>query len=159
MGGRLNHRAWFEDENHARPIELALTVIRSQPESATSVTVISKQILIAPEKPARILFVKSLHVTTRVSSHQFPGPGVDAGGGSPDHWCRVALLVTASDALWLTASTNAAVLLAQTYRTAAVVENAAWAFARWGGDFWLFTGQQSSSVTHYSQATDTSTVV
>ncbi|HSO34801.1 MAG TPA: hypothetical protein VLT33_19840 [Labilithrix sp.] len=47
----------------------------------------------------------------------------------------------------------------QTYRTAAVADNASWAFAHWGGDFWLFTGQSSSSVTRYSPATDTSTVV
>ena len=47
----------------------------------------------------------------------------------------------------------------KTYRTAAVVDNASWAFAQWGGDFWLFTGQSSSSVTRYSPTTDTSTVV
>ncbi|CAN5924783.1 hypothetical protein BH11MYX4_BH11MYX4_15710 [soil metagenome] len=47
----------------------------------------------------------------------------------------------------------------QTYRTAAVAPNASWAFAHWGGDFWLFTGQQSSSVTRYSPADGTSTVV
>jgi hypothetical protein len=37
----------------------------------------------------------------------------------------------------------------------------AWAFAQWGGDFWLFTapGLSSSSVTKYSPATDTTTVM
>jgi hypothetical protein len=46
-----------------------------------------------------------------------------------------------------------------TYRTAAVDTNASWAFAHWGGDFWLFTGHQTSKVTRYSPATDTSAVV
>ncbi len=45
------------------------------------------------------------------------------------------------------------------YRTSAVDPQAAWAFAHWGGDFWLFTGTKSSSVTRYSPKTDTSTVV
>jgi hypothetical protein len=46
-----------------------------------------------------------------------------------------------------------------TYRTSAVDETAAFAFAHWGGEFWLFTGQNFSSVTNYSPATDKSTVV
>lgn len=46
-----------------------------------------------------------------------------------------------------------------TYRTAAADTNASWAFAHWGGDFWLFTGHQTSKVTRYSPATDTSAVV
>ncbi|MDB5213117.1 MAG: hypothetical protein JWO86_1044 [Myxococcaceae bacterium] len=47
----------------------------------------------------------------------------------------------------------------QTYRTAAIGVEVSWAFAHWGGDFWLFVGGASSSVTRYSPATDTSTVV
>ncbi|AKV04596.1 hypothetical protein AKJ09_11259 [Labilithrix luteola] len=47
----------------------------------------------------------------------------------------------------------------QNYRTSAVDPNGAWAFAHWGGDFWLFTGHMTSAVTRYSPATDTSTVV
>lgn len=36
-----------------------------------------------------------------------------------------------------------------------------WAFAQWGGDFWLFTGTHNgrTTVTRYSPATNTSTVV
>ena len=45
------------------------------------------------------------------------------------------------------------------YRTSAVNENAAFAFAQWGGDFWVFTGNGRSIVTQYSPATDTSKVV
>jgi hypothetical protein len=47
----------------------------------------------------------------------------------------------------------------QTYRSSAIGSNVSWAFAHWGGDFWLFVGAASSSVTRYSPATDTSTVV
>jgi len=45
------------------------------------------------------------------------------------------------------------------YRTSAVNEQAAFAFAQWGGDFWVFTGNDHSIVTQYSPADDTSTVV
>ena len=45
------------------------------------------------------------------------------------------------------------------YRTSAVNERAAFAFAQWGGDFWVFTGDNHSIVTQYSPADDTSTVV
>lgn len=45
------------------------------------------------------------------------------------------------------------------YRTSATDSSAAFAFAQWGGDFWLFTGSQRSSVTRYSPKDDTSTVV
>lgn len=44
------------------------------------------------------------------------------------------------------------------YRTSAVNERAAFAFAQWGGDFWVFTGDNHSIVTQYSPADDTSTV-
>lgn len=47
----------------------------------------------------------------------------------------------------------------KTYRTSAVNERAAFAFAQWGGDFWLFTGDTRSIVTQYTPATDTSKVV
>lgn len=42
-----------------------------------------------------------------------------------------------------------------------VVVGSAWAFAQWGGDFWLFTasGGPTSSVTRYSPSTDTAEVV
>lgn len=46
-----------------------------------------------------------------------------------------------------------------TYRTTAVDEKAAFAFAQWGGDFWIFTGDQRSKVTRYSPAENKSTVV
>ncbi|MBX3186534.1 MAG: hypothetical protein KF819_05950 [Labilithrix sp.] len=46
-----------------------------------------------------------------------------------------------------------------TYRTTAVNERAAFAFAQWGGDFWIFTGDKHSIVTQYSPATNTSKVV
>jgi hypothetical protein len=46
-----------------------------------------------------------------------------------------------------------------TYRTTAVSERAAFAFAQWGGDFWVFTGDTHSKVTDYSPADDTSKVV
>lgn len=46
-----------------------------------------------------------------------------------------------------------------TYRTSALDERAAFAFAQWGGDFWVFTGDQHSIVTQYSPADNTSTVV
>ena len=45
------------------------------------------------------------------------------------------------------------------YRTTAINQNAAFAFAQWGGDFWVFTGNDMSIVTRYTPATDTSTVV
>jgi hypothetical protein len=46
-----------------------------------------------------------------------------------------------------------------TYRTTAIDEQAAFAFAQWGGDFWIFTGNTRSIVTRYSPAEDKSTVV
>lgn len=45
------------------------------------------------------------------------------------------------------------------YRTTAVAERAAFAFAQWGGDFWVFTGDKHSIVTQYSPADDKSAVV
>jgi hypothetical protein len=45
------------------------------------------------------------------------------------------------------------------YRTSAVSERAAFAFAQWGGDFWVFTGNDHSIVTQYSPGIDTSKVV
>lgn len=45
------------------------------------------------------------------------------------------------------------------YRTSAVSERAAFAFAQWGGDFWVFTGDNHSIVTQYSPTEDKSTVV
>ena len=45
------------------------------------------------------------------------------------------------------------------YRTSATDEENAFAFAQWGGDFWLFTGSVNSMVTKYSPVTDVSTVV
>lgn len=52
--------------------------------------------------------------------------------------------------------TNAKTLA--TFRTSAIEERAAFAFAHWGGDFWIFTGTTTSSVTRYAPATDDSTV-
>ncbi|OJY22045.1 MAG: hypothetical protein BGO98_35065 [Myxococcales bacterium 68-20] len=47
-----------------------------------------------------------------------------------------------------------------THRTSAVEDLGGFAFAHWGGQFWLFTGRGSSSkVTTYSPTTDQSTVV
>jgi len=46
-----------------------------------------------------------------------------------------------------------------TYRTSATDADSAFAFAQWGGDFWLFTGSDRSVVTRYSPITDVSTVV
>lgn len=46
-----------------------------------------------------------------------------------------------------------------TYRTSAIVEKGAFAFAHWGGQFWIFTGHDSSTVTTYSPTTDESAVV
>jgi hypothetical protein len=46
-----------------------------------------------------------------------------------------------------------------TYRTSAVNDRAAFAFAQWGGDFWVFTGDTHSIVTQYSPTDDTSKVV
>ena len=43
-----------------------------------------------------------------------------------------------------------------TYRTSAVAERAAFAFAQWGGDFWVFTGDEHSIVTQYSPTEDKS---
>jgi hypothetical protein len=45
------------------------------------------------------------------------------------------------------------------YRTSATEANNAFAFAQWGGDFWLFTGSDRSQVTRYSPIDDTSKVV
>ena len=45
------------------------------------------------------------------------------------------------------------------YRTSAIEDHAAFAFAQWGGDFWLFTGTTRSIVTQYKPVGDTSTVV
>ncbi len=45
------------------------------------------------------------------------------------------------------------------YRTTAVNERAAFAFAQWGGDFWIFTGDEHSSVTQYSPTENKSNVV
>jgi hypothetical protein len=44
------------------------------------------------------------------------------------------------------------------YRTSAVDEQAAFAFAQWGGFFWIFTGDDHSIVTKYDPATDISVV-
>ncbi len=46
-----------------------------------------------------------------------------------------------------------------TYRTSAIESRAGFAFAHWGGSFWIFTGQSTSKVTMYSPATDESKVV
>lgn len=46
----------------------------------------------------------------------------------------------------------------RTYRTTAIDPASAFAFAHWGGDFWIFTGTTTSVVTRYSPATDTSSV-
>jgi hypothetical protein len=46
-----------------------------------------------------------------------------------------------------------------TYRTTAILESGGFAFAHWGGQFWLFTGHNTSSVTSYSPITDESKVV
>lgn len=45
------------------------------------------------------------------------------------------------------------------YRTSAVSDRAAFAFAQWGGDFWVFTGDRHSIVTQYSPSDGKSTVV
>ena len=45
-----------------------------------------------------------------------------------------------------------------TYRTSATDSDSAFAFAQWGGDFWLFTGNDHTTVTRYSPITDVSTV-
>jgi hypothetical protein len=44
------------------------------------------------------------------------------------------------------------------YRTSAVDPAAAFAFAQWGGEFWIFTGTTTTTVTRYSPDTDTSLV-
>ena len=46
-----------------------------------------------------------------------------------------------------------------TYRTSATDADNAFAFAQWGGDFWLFTGSDHTTVTRYSPITDVSTVM
>jgi hypothetical protein len=46
-----------------------------------------------------------------------------------------------------------------TYRTSAIDPFGGFAFAHWGGDFWVFTGQTTSRVTRYRPTTDESTVV
>ena len=46
-----------------------------------------------------------------------------------------------------------------TYRTSAIDSRAGFAFAHWGGIFWLFTGRATSKVTTYSPAADESKVV
>ncbi|MBX3216016.1 MAG: hypothetical protein KF850_28510 [Labilithrix sp.] len=43
-----------------------------------------------------------------------------------------------------------------THRTSAIAPSGAFAFAHWGGSFWLFTGQTTSRVTTYSPTTDES---
>ena len=44
-------------------------------------------------------------------------------------------------------------------RTSAIDEMAAFAFAQWGGAFWVFTGNDQTTVTKYDPATDVSTEV
>ena len=44
------------------------------------------------------------------------------------------------------------------YRTSAIDPAAAFAFAQWGGDFWVFTGTTTSQVTRYTPETDESMV-
>ena len=46
-----------------------------------------------------------------------------------------------------------------TYRTSAIESHGAFAFAQWGGKFWIFTGRNTSTVTSYSPDTDESEVV
>jgi hypothetical protein len=46
-----------------------------------------------------------------------------------------------------------------TYRTTAVADRAAFAFAQWGGDFYVFTGDDHSTVTQYSPTENKSTIV
>jgi hypothetical protein len=45
------------------------------------------------------------------------------------------------------------------YRTTAIDGRAGFAFAHWGGDFYVFVGRDTTTVTLYAPATDTSTVV
>jgi hypothetical protein len=47
----------------------------------------------------------------------------------------------------------------KTYRTSAIDPFGGFAFAQWGGDFWVFTGQTTSRVTRYRPTTDESVVV
>jgi hypothetical protein len=47
----------------------------------------------------------------------------------------------------------------KTYRTSAIDPFGGFAFAQWGGDFWVFTGQTTSRVTRYTPTTDESLVV
>ena len=53
--------------------------------------------------------------------------------------------------------TTAATL--RTYRTTAIDSMGAFAFAQWGGDFWVFTGEEHSIVTQYSPDKNISKVV
>jgi hypothetical protein len=46
-----------------------------------------------------------------------------------------------------------------TYRTSAIDPYGGFAFAHWGGDFWVFTGHTTSKVTRYRPTTDESVVV
>lgn len=46
-----------------------------------------------------------------------------------------------------------------TYRTSAIDDTGGFAFAHWGGQFWIFSGRTSSAVTRYSPETDDSTTV
>lgn len=46
-----------------------------------------------------------------------------------------------------------------TYRTTALGDRVAFAFTQWAGEFYIFTGESTSTVTRYSPSTDTSTVV
>lgn len=46
-----------------------------------------------------------------------------------------------------------------TYRTSAIDSHGGFAFAQWGGQFWIFTGRTTSTVTTYSPDTDDSKVV
>jgi hypothetical protein len=45
------------------------------------------------------------------------------------------------------------------HRTTAIDGRAGFAFAHWGGDFYVFTGRDTTKVTLYSPTTDTSTIV
>lgn len=45
------------------------------------------------------------------------------------------------------------------FRTSAIDPWGGFAFAHWGGEFWVFTGQTTSRVTNYAPETDVSTVV
>lgn len=47
----------------------------------------------------------------------------------------------------------------KTYRTSAIDPFGGFAFAHWGGDFWVFTGQTTSRVTRYRVSSDESLVM